>query len=487
MKSSGEKKKRKLPKRFFLVVVTIIAVYVAAVTVTATVLDERHVRFYMTAPAEMELECFHEYKEPGIYAVTSGGLFGETEKHLEVSTKSDLDNTKLGEYTIEYTVHFWLNDYSTERKVNVVDTTAPVIELKHSEGYEPSWFTGYEEEGYTATDNYDGDLTAEVTSYQDGDSMVYTVTDSSGNVGRAVREQLFTYSEPEIELYGDEDMYVNSSLSFTDPGYYAQDSRGDDLTEYVQVEGEVCPYKVGDYQLIYYIQNLQGETVSAERTVHVQPIKNPDTVSPDSNTIYLTFDDGPGPYTSELLDVLAKYNVKATFFVTGANSKYFDQIAREYNEGHSVGVHSYSHNYKTVYASEEAFFNDFNATEDLIYSQTGSYTKLFRFPGGSSNTVSSFTPGIMTALAKDMTDMGYQYFDWNVSSGDAGETTKTDQVVKNIINGCKGRKASVVLQHDIKDYSVAAVEQVIIWGLNNGYVFSALDVSSPAAHHGINN
>ena len=219
----------------------------------------------------------------------------------------------------------------------------------------------------------------------------------------------------------------------------------------------------------------------------VLPVNNPDIVSSDVNTIYLTFDDGPGPYTGRLLDVLAKYNVKATFFVTGANSKYFDQIGRAYREGHSIGVHTYSHNYKSIYSSEDAFFQDFNAVEDLIYNQTGSYTQLCRFPGGSSNTVSNFNPGIMTSLAASLTDMGYQYFDWNVSSGDAGETTDTDTVAKNIIDGCSGRRASVVLQHDIKDYSVNAVEQVIIWGLNNGYVFRALDVSSPHAHHSINN
>ena len=203
--------------------------------------------------------------------------------------------------------------------------------------------------------------------------------------------------------------------------------------------------------------------------------------------VYLTFDDGPGPYTSKLLDVLAEYNVKATFFVTAANPKYYDMIAREVNEGHSVGVHSYSHNYKTIYSSEEAFFNDFNAMEEIIYEQTGSYTQLCRFPGGSSNTVSNFNPGIMSRLTEALTDMGYKYFDWNVSSGDAGETTKTDVVISNIESGCRGMKASVVLQHDIKDFSVNAVESVIIWGLQNGYTFRALDMSSPDAHHGVNN
>ena len=86
-----------------------------------------------------------------------------------------------------------------------------------------------------------------------------------------------------------------------------------------------------------------------------------------------------------------------------------------------------------------------------------------------------------------MEDLGYRYYDWNVSSGDAGETNDTSEIVENIINGCSGRGWSIVLQHDIKDYSVAAVEQVIIWGRNNGYSFRALDMSSPDAHHGVNN
>ena len=123
----------------------------------------------------------------------------------------------------------------------------------------------------------------------------------------------------------------------------------------------------------------------------------------------------------------------------------------------------------------------------MIYRQTGSYTRIFRFPGGSSNTVSRFNRGIMTRLSQDMSDMGYRYFDWNVSSGDAGETTRTDTVYQNIVDGCSTLRASVVLQHDIKDYSVAAVERVILWGLNNGYVFRPLDLSSPEVHHKIAN
>ena len=93
----------------------------------------------------------------------------------------------------------------------------------------------------------------------------------------------------------------------------------------------------------------------------------------------------------------------------------------------------------------------------------------------------------MTRLTQAMNNMGYQYYDWNVSSGDAGETTRTNQVIQNIKDGCLQHKVSVVLQHDIKDFSVSAVESVIQWGLNNGYTFKALTLDSPSAHHGVNN
>ena len=125
--------------------------------------------------------------------------------------------------------------------------------------------------------------------------------------------------------------------------------------------------------------------------------------------------------------------------------------------------------------------------QDLIYDKTGIRTTLCRFPGGSSNLVSRFNPGIMTRLSKELTDRGFQYFDWNVSSGDAGETTSTSKVAQYVKSGMARNGVSIVLQHDIKGYSVNAVEEIIQWGLANGYTFKALDATSPTAHHGINN
>ena len=113
---------------------------------------------------------------------------------------------------------------------------------------------------------------------------------------------------------------------------------------------------------------------------------------------------------------------------------------------------------------------------------------LSRFPGGGSNTVSKwYSRGIMTRLTKTLTDMGFTYFDWNVDSDDAGSARTPEEVFENITNGVQWYDNSVVLQHDNKDYSVAAVERLIVWGLVNGYSFQPLTADSPTCHHPVLN
>ena len=206
-----------------------------------------------------------------------------------------------------------------------------------------------------------------------------------------------------------------------------------------------------------------------------------------AKVVYLTFDDGPGPYTAELLDILKKYNVKATFFVTKAGSDAL--IAREFNEGHTVGLHSYTHDYTYIYASVGNFFEDLYNIQGRVKNITGETSTIIRFPGGSSNLVSAKYDGgahIMSTLVPEATARGFTYFDWNVSSGDAGAPISSDQVYENTINNLKP-EFSVVLQHDTKDYSVNAVERIINHGLKNGYTFKRLEKDSFSAHHGINN
>ena len=185
----------------------------------------------------------------------------------------------------------------------------------------------------------------------------------------------------------------------------------------------------------------------------------------------------------KLLNILKEYNVKATFFVTGNGNR--EYIKKAYNEGHSIGIHTYSHVYKNVYASEEAYFNDLEKVQKIIKEQTGEESRLVRFPGGSSNTVSRFNKGIMTRLSKELERRGYKYFDWNVSSSDTVKSN-SDDIANTVIRRLK-KGNNVVLQHDTKYYSVKAVRKIIEYGLANGYTFAKLDVTSPTVHHGINN
>ncbi len=164
--------------------------------------------------------------------------------------------------------------------------------------------------------------------------------------------------------------------------------------------------------------------------------------------VYLTFDDGPGKYTAKLLDILAKYNVKATFFVNGREDKESLKLyKRMVDEGHTLAMHSYTHDYNKIYSSVKAFEKDFNKLSNLLYETTGVRPKYFRFPGGSSNKVSSLP---MTDFITYLNDKNIVYFDWNVINGDAtGKKLTKGQMIKNVMSGVRENTNSIVLMHDI--------------------------------------
>ena len=144
-------------------------------------------------------------------------------------------------------------------------------------------------------------------------------------------------------------------------------------------------------------------------------------------------------------------------------------------------MHCGTHTYRKIYVSEEAYFNDLKRIQDVILEETGQLATIVRFPGGTGNTVScGINPGIMTRLSKMLHAMNYRYFDWNVSSGDAGETNDPTEIYHNVIGGIYGKQVAIVLQHDINPNSVRAVEDILKWGIKNGYTFLGLDTSSPA-------
>ena len=182
----------------------------------------------------------------------------------------------------------------------------------------------------------------------------------------------------------------------------------------------------------------------------------------DVPKVYLTFDDGPSENTEEILDILDDYNVKATFFVCGKDvEEYGDTYRRIVEDGHTIAMHSYSHNYSQIYSSEEAFLEDYNQIHDLIYDTTGVDCKYYRFPGGSKNGFHNLS---MSVFINCLNEQGATYYDWNVVSGDATSQAYTcDELIDNVMTDVVKYKTAIVLMHDAsnKDATVEALPQII--------------------------
>lgn len=176
--------------------------------------------------------------------------------------------------------------------------------------------------------------------------------------------------------------------------------------------------------------------------------------------VYLTFDDGPGPNTDRILDILDEYGVKATFFVVGKEG-YAEQYRRIVEEGHTLGMHSYSHKYSEIYASVDAYKGDLNKLHDFLYELTGEDCNIVRFPGGSSNTISEVD---MRELIAYLDEENMVYYDWNISSGDAsGEYKDADQIAANVLKNIDQYSTAIILFHDAagKDSTVEALPTII--------------------------
>lgn len=401
-------------------------------------------------------------------------IFNNCIKKIEVTSLGTVDTNKIGTYEITYTA----KNKQIKKIISVLDTEKPVITIKDEEIIAcPN--TSDINISYTVSDNYTQDL--KVNKIIKDNNLILEAIDSSENKTTIILEINFLDNEkPKINLKGEKTIYLIKGEKYKEPGYEATDNCIKNMTEKVKVTNNININKVGKYEINYEASDGFNKTV-VNRIVYVYE-KKPD-ISIGDKVIYLTFDDGPSVYTKELLNILKEYNVKATFFVTGNGNR--EYIKKAYNEGHSIGIHTYSHVYKNVYASEEAYFNDLEKVQKIIKEQTGEESRLVRFPGGSSNTVSRFNKGIMTRLSKELERRGYKYFDWNVSSSDTVKSN-SDDIANTVIRRLK-KGNNVVLQHDTKYYSVKAVRKIIEYGLANGYTFAKLDVTSPTVHHGINN
>lgn len=199
--------------------------------------------------------------------------------------------------------------------------------------------------------------------------------------------------------------------------------------------------------------------------------------------VYLTFDDGPSIYTGQILDILKANDVKATFFVIGRDEEYYEYYKRIVDEGHTIGMHSYSHVYQDFYASQDSFADELTRLNDLIYNVTGTKSQIFRFPGGSSNQVSALP---IETYIKYLNENDIQYYDWNALSGDAVTSgLSPEQLVDNIMNDVEKNQDSIVLMHDLQTThaTVESLQLLIDTLKSEGYEILPIDENTPLIQH----
>lgn len=241
---------------------------------------------------------------------------------------------------------------------------------------------------------------------------------------------------------------------------------------------ELSGYEVGSpEQQSGGVQPVEGQEEPGDQTAVSE--------APIVHRVYLTFDDGPSANTEKILDILDEYEVKATFFVVGKEEEWAREALVDIVErGHTLGMHSYTHKYTEIYASVEAFAEDFVKLRGYLEEVTGVISNVYRFPGGSSNTVSNVN---MREFAEYLDSWGVQFFDWNAVSGDGGQQLLTaDKLMNNALQGIEDRETTVILFHDsvVKPTTVDALPAIIenILAMENTVILPITEDTEPVQH-----
>lgn len=433
-------------------------------------------------PVEVEI---NESIDPTSYIEEIHGKYKSSDVKIDAS---QVDTKKLGEYTIQYA----LNDKKYDLTVKVVDTHAPTFKVKNLDidvGMKVDVKDVVSDiKDATKTKAYfkkDYDFTKEGKQ-----NVTVVVEDEGGNkTEKEIEVNIFKDTEkPELTGLHDLTVKVNGDVDYLS-GLTAKDNR--DPSPKITVDSsDVDLKKTGTYTVKYTVKDRSGNADTFTRNVKVlKKVVTKAVPSSEEKIVYLTFDDGPSENTKKIIDILDKYDAKATFFVTGNNKKCNKYIKEAYEKGHTIGLHTYSHDYKEVYSSMDAYFDDLNKIGQMVKEQIGFVPKYIRFPGGSSNTKSaSYCKGLMTTLVSEVQNRGYQYYDWNADSTDAaGNNRPVSVIVKNATQS-KAKNINL-LMHDTaaKSTTVEALPKIIEHYQKLGYTFKGIDDTSFTPHHGVNN
>lgn len=202
----------------------------------------------------------------------------------------------------------------------------------------------------------------------------------------------------------------------------------------------------------------------------------------DKKIVYLTFDDGPNKYYDNILEILRNYNVKATFFITHCDKP--SVVKKIKDEGHGIAIHSATHSMKSIYKDEMSYLEDLYQVQKYVYDTIGEYSHYLRFPGGSNNATSkSVNETIMSKLVKLVRDIGFEYYDWGISSADSAKTTSKEQIIELVVGGLnRNLKSNIVLMHDLHIHTIEALPTIIEYAKEKGFVFDVINDNTYPRH-----
>lgn len=408
----------------------------------------------------------------------------------DIEINHNVNNKKLGEYQIEYQYH----DKKFILKVFIDDTLPPQFEtinakvLKNGTIDPSSLVKDIRDDSKTKVYFKKDYLFNEVKTYR----VTIVVEDEYGN--KTEKNAYILVEEKDVEaptIQGIDKMtiLIGDQIDLK-KGVIVKDDY--DKNPILTIDdSEFNIKKEGEYQVKYHVEDHSGNKETYTREIEVlSQYANREAIKDGIKICYLTFDDGPSSNTKQILNILDQYHIKATFFVTGTSPDHFHYIKEAYQKGHTIGLHTYSHDYEKIYSSLNNYLKDLKQIKEVVYQQTGIYTKYMRFPGGSSNLVSKkYNVGIMKRLTKKVIDMGYQYYDWTSINGD-GENIKTvSGLKKKAIEEIEGKEDIMFLMHDSEscENTVKALPDILDYLIKKGYQFETINQYSPTFHHSVQN
>lgn len=421
-----------------------------------------------------------EYKEKFDPKDNIKRVFGGSKDDVKI--EGTIDTNAKGEYPITYTY----GNKKINAIVNVKDQKPPVLTLQEAkvdmkDKGDPKLIIKEVKDASEVT--FDFKYDKKTFDERGKHKIEVTATDEDGNTttetGTLIREE---DSKAPTLVDPDQKITIKQGQELDLSAIKVKDDFDPEPT--VTMDEEFDSEEAGKQTIMIKVSDRSGNEKEYEQIVNVK-----EDPAYGKKVVYLTFDDGPSENTAKILDILDKYNAKATFFVTGNHPEYNKYMKRAAKEGHTIGLHTYTHNYSQLYSSEEAYFDDLQQISDMVEDVTGKKSKVIRFPGGSSNMISAnYVDGLMTTLTQKVQEQGYQYFDWNVDSTDAsGNGVPVSQLVENAT--ASDDQYINILMHDTdaKDTTVEALPEIIKYYKDKGYVFLGLDTDSYAPHHNVVN